>query len=301
MGGHHGEHYWQAVSVKPAYELLAESTSPYGEITATLDWCEENLFSPLWFVAEFFNSISNFGMFALGLYGAYRSYKQSLATRFIVSYLCLAVVGIGSFLFHATLLFESQLADELPMMWADGAFLYCMAPHNWRKNDTKRFLLLSVIALYTFGVSGIYIYTRNVIFFEVSYGLGVVLLFGHCLHWASNKGAHPKFAAQRRLIAIGAMSLVGAFTVWNIDNFFCNQLRAARVWLNSPYLAPLLQFHAWWHLGAGYATYLLGLFLSYRDVVEDEEMYGTRCKLTHGSTWFGLPILVENLKKDYNK
>ena len=35
-----------------------------------------------------------------------------------------AVVGLGSFIFHATLLYEAQLADELPMVWVAS---YCLA------------------------------------------------------------------------------------------------------------------------------------------------------------------------------
>lgn len=295
-----GQHeYWQAASVKPAHELLAESTSPYGEITATLDWCEENLFSPLWFVAEFFNSISNLGMFALGLYGAYRSYKQQLPMRFIAVYVGLATVGLGSFLFHATLLFESQLADELPMMWAMGTYLYCMAPREWRNQEHNRYLLLGVISAYVLGVTGLYTYTRNAVFFETAHGVGAAILLYRCVHWSRNQGSSEKFAVQRRWIAMAAASIVSAFALWNVDNVFCDWLRATRVWLNSPLLAPMLQFHAWWHLGAGYATYLLGLFMSFKELEEeDEEMSAgkqPRNKLVPGNNWFGLPILVEKI------
>lgn len=276
--------HWSAASSQSAAELAAHN--PYGEITSTLDWCEENLFSPVWFMAEFFNSISNLGMLLLGLYGAHRSWKQRLPQRFIVGYLALALVGVGSLLFHATLLFESQLSDELPMLWADAVFLFCMAPKRWREDDTKRYVLLGALAAYALGTTAVYLYTRSALFFESAYALGVVLMLVHCVHWAQTEGKQPRFAPQRRLIAVGAASLVGAFAVWNVDNLLCDQLRALRAWLGSPLLAPLLQFHAWWHLGAGYATYLLGVFVSYRD----EEMCG---RLVHGKTWFGLPILIE--------
>lgn len=35
-----------------------------------------------------------------------------------------AFVGLGSFIFHATLLYEAQLADELPMVYVA---TYCLA------------------------------------------------------------------------------------------------------------------------------------------------------------------------------
>jgi dihydroceramidase len=34
-----------------------------------------------------------------------------------------ALVGLGSFLFHATLLYEAQLADELPMIYVTSYLL----------------------------------------------------------------------------------------------------------------------------------------------------------------------------------
>ena len=46
-----------------------------------------------------------------------------------------------------------------------------------------------------------------------------------------------------------------AFIIWNVDNHFCSSLRSARASLH-PLLTPFTQLHGWWHLLAGYATYL---------------------------------------------
>jgi dihydroceramidase len=45
----------------------------------------------------------------------------------------LALVGIGSFAFHATLLYEAQLADELPMIFGAsyGIFLLTDTGHGF--------------------------------------------------------------------------------------------------------------------------------------------------------------------------
>jgi dihydroceramidase len=39
----------------------------------------------------------------------------------------IAVVGIGSFAFHASLLYEAQLADELPMVLAASYSLFILS------------------------------------------------------------------------------------------------------------------------------------------------------------------------------
>ena len=46
--------------------------------------------------------------------------------RFISCYLSLIVIGVGSFLFHASLLYHMQLADEVPMVWGTCVIAYCV-------------------------------------------------------------------------------------------------------------------------------------------------------------------------------
>jgi hypothetical protein len=50
--------------------------------------------------------------------------SYSLFTSLTVWFQGIALVGIGSFLFHATLLYEAQLADELPMIYVGSMSLF---------------------------------------------------------------------------------------------------------------------------------------------------------------------------------
>ncbi|KAG6814153.1 hypothetical protein H0H92_002148 [Tricholoma furcatifolium] len=95
----------------------------YGPVTATLDWCEANYqFSH--YIAEMANSFSNLFTIALAVCGGYTAMRQSLPARYVAGYAGVALVGIGSFAFHATLLFQAQLADELPMIYVGSMSLW---------------------------------------------------------------------------------------------------------------------------------------------------------------------------------
>ena len=51
------------------------------------------------------------------------------------------------------------------------------------------------------------------------------------------------------------------FLLWNIDNYYCGPITEFREETLRPsnylkFLSPFTQLHGWWHLFAGYATYL---------------------------------------------
>lgn len=103
------------------------------------------------------NSVSNFFTIAIALYGAKIMRDQNLPSRFTVGFLvtfsadtlasfsdrfpqAFAIVGVGSFAFHATLLYTAQLADELPMIFSVSSSLFIvfdtvpgfkMTPSSW--------------------------------------------------------------------------------------------------------------------------------------------------------------------------
>ena len=93
---------------------------PYwGEVTATIDWCEPNYtVSP--YIAEFVNTITNIGFVVLGLFGIYM--HPNLELRFYLAYVSIIFVGFGSAAFHATLKWYAQLGDEVCSL-SSSAFL----------------------------------------------------------------------------------------------------------------------------------------------------------------------------------
>jgi len=92
---HH--HTWYAAPHSPE-ELALSPHSIWGPITASLDWCEENL---LYFnLVEFFNATSNAMFIGPALYGLYRCYQMRMDYTVWLGYLAILIVGSGSFMFH---------------------------------------------------------------------------------------------------------------------------------------------------------------------------------------------------------
>jgi dihydroceramidase len=50
----------------------------------------------------------------IALYGFYNTWKLGFEKRFLLAYAAVSFVGMGSWCFHMTLLYEFQLLDELP-------------------------------------------------------------------------------------------------------------------------------------------------------------------------------------------
>lgn len=94
---------------------LNAKAADYGNHTSTIDWCELNYtHSP--YIAEFYNTLTNLPSILLGIWGCYGTLRGGVRKRYALGYLGLTGIGLGSFGFHASLKWEWQLLDELPMV-----------------------------------------------------------------------------------------------------------------------------------------------------------------------------------------
>lgn len=222
----------------------------WGEPTSTLDWCEEN-YAVTWYVAEFWNTITNLSMIIPPIYGIYEASRQGFERRFIACYLGLLLVGVGSSLFHMTLKYEMQLLDELPMVWCSLIMIYCILQTRAvaaDKGKSYAFLLLAYGIIFPC----VYLTFKDPLIMEVMYGATVVIMVICDTKEISDiKLNNPVLKVY---VAGLSMYLLG-FILWNIDNQFCGSIRTLRHSLN-PGVAPLTQLHGYWHLCSGYATYM---------------------------------------------
>lgn len=136
--------------------------------TATLDWCEQN-YELNYYIAEFWNTISNLAMIVPPIYSYVCSilYHNPVEIRFVLAYFTVLLVGIGSWLFHMTLRYEMQLFDEIPMVWGSLLLVYVLVTILHPHLDNSKSLQAGLIA---YGVFVTYAYLQFVypIIFQVS-------------------------------------------------------------------------------------------------------------------------------------
>jgi dihydroceramidase len=225
----------------------------WGPPTSSVDWCEANyVVSP--YVAEFFNTLSSLAMVTVGVIGLFRHWK-ALETRFLVAFFAIAVVGLGSALFHATLRFELQMLDELPMLYLALVMVYILLELRPGRRYGKWLpfvlfahgVLVTLLAALTRG-------RLQFFAFHLSFGsLEVFALFRVFLLYRASKS--PRI---RRLFWLGMSSYVVAVALWFVDLRFCDFLSVAL----PSFGVPNPELHAVWHVLVSFGFYLLVVMIS---------------------------------------
>ncbi|CAH3026995.1 unnamed protein product [Porites evermanni] len=233
--------------------LTADSNTEgfWGEATATIDWCEEN-YAVSSFLAEFWNTISNWLFLLPTLFGAWLSWKTKLERRYTLTFISLFVVGIGSLCFHATLLYEMQLLDELPMIYCTCIMIFCICQCSYHPRQHNTTLLLVLIFCCSM-ITLVYLTITNPLVFQWAYGILVAALVVVALM------SCRKHRGSWRLVTISLVSYATGFIFWNIDNNFCSSVRLLRNQFPVP-MRPFLQLHAVWHTLAAIGSYYHILF-----------------------------------------
>uniref|UniRef100_A0A1B6JD68 Alkaline ceramidase n=1 Tax=Homalodisca liturata TaxID=320908 RepID=A0A1B6JD68_9HEMI len=228
----------------------------WGPPTATIDWCEKN-YQVSFYVAEWWNTISNLMIILPPLWGIFEVYNQGFDKRFIFCNFLVAIVGVGSWFFHMTLLYEMQLFDELPMVYGSLFLLYCLieAPKAANKEFFSNKPLFAFLLTFAVIFTLIYLVWPQPWFQHSSYGVIVLGSFG-----MKAKIIREKKCRICKRICLTSISLyLFAFFLWNVDKLFCSSLENVRQKAPTG-VGPVTQLHAWWHALAGYSSYLLVLF-----------------------------------------
>ncbi|KAI7817822.1 ceramidase [Gamsiella multidivaricata] len=241
----------------------ASSSSAFNRIgfwspnTASVDWCENN-YVVSYYIAEFWNTISNFGSLLLVILG-YHLFPTNDG-RFKVLFWTCGVVAIGSTLFHGTLRHKMQLLDELPMLYSATIILYILveAKHGRQGSWFPVFLTTWLsLTTYIFSTTGgkLQFYT-----FQSTYTtLQLCMIYYLRLLHVQQRSKRPNPAVSvliRRALLFGAF----AVSIWLIDLRLCefiNGVGPKSVLRWNP------QLHAWWHVFSAVAMYHAALLVGY--------------------------------------
>lgn len=221
----------------------------WGEKTATVNWCEAD-YVYTHYIAEFGNSLSSLAIVLNGLYGIYAHYGK-LEARYYFAFGAFIVVGLGSFAFHATLRREFQLLDELPMVWGNGVFIYCVSCLKDKPNVGRPLLAITIAGIeFTMTLMVIFLDKEDQSVFICCYGAGVVYLM------IQSYKLNGEFNARKDVLLMETSILlyVGGFFLWLVDRHFCKLSFGHGLHIRS------LHLHSFWHLGAGMGTFSAVLF-----------------------------------------
>ncbi|KAL9933192.1 hypothetical protein V8E36_007910 [Tilletia maclaganii] len=248
-------------------------TGYWGEVTATLNWCEEKY---RWskYLAEPCNSLSNIVFVLLAGFGVRWTLRAQLPIAFVWCYLGIALIGIGSFAFHATMKWSMQAADELPMVYTTVIFSWAVF-ETTPIGQKSRFRILLPTFIFTFLIIYTHLYfsnKENTLLHQLTYAMLQIgssvrvysLLSSNPSSALSQKGGSQALVRQhvKSLFWTSTACFVVAFALWNVDNVFCEDLHKIRRRIG---LVPgiVLQGHSWWHLLTGFGAYIAGLAGAY--------------------------------------
>jgi len=153
-------------------------------------------------------------------------------------------------MFHMTLQYSMQLLDEIPMVWSSAAFIYTIYMTTSKPGEKGLFPLF-MLSLYCTLFTFIYSIWTHPIVHQVMYGILVVLILLQAAYILNN----DRDMVSIKLFILGLVTYGVGFLLWNFENHFCSAVQSARSSLPT-ILSPVTQLHGWWHLMAGYATYM---------------------------------------------
>eukprot|EP00038_Savillea_parva_P024363 m.43781 g.43781 ORF g.43781 m.43781 type:complete len:330 (+) comp6448_c0_seq2:39-1028(+) len=255
----------------------ASDSGIFGPPDGEFDWCEVN-FVHTELIAEPLNTITS-GLYVMA--GAASVFLHSsrgvqLPSHLFAQSIIIALIGLGSICFHATLRYNQQLWDELPMYWLIIAgsvtyFTRAIPPANADTAMQAPSWLPTVAAVWAFAVTAVILLTeRDGLAHVVSRGV-LTCSFSGLLVYTFTAGARTAqeidaaspsgamgLTSAATLFAVSFWSFIAGVLTWIVDILFCADLQNLAIYPN---------LHSAWHVGSAYGSYgllVLGTWHEYR-------------------------------------
>ncbi|KAK2999698.1 hypothetical protein RJ639_022581 [Escallonia herrerae] len=220
-------------------------SSFWGPVTSTTEWCEQN-YARSYYVAEFFNTVSNVPCILLALIGLINALRQRFEKRFSVLHVSNIILAIGSMLFHATLQRLQQQGDETPMVWEMLLYIYILYSPDWHYRST--------MPTFLFLYGAVFAIVHSQIRFEIGFKVHYLVLCLLCIPRMYKYYIHTDDRSAKRLAKLYLGTLLLGSICWLSDRVFCKDISR---WYFNP------QGHAIWHVFMGFNSYFANTFLMF--------------------------------------
>lgn len=160
-----------------------------------------------------------------------------------------------------SLLYEYQLLDELPMIYATCIPYWIVFSHGRTKSASRKVALQITLAALI--LTAIYLYYRDPTIHQAAYGILNAIIITKCLLLTKAECYDPVARKNLHMLcAFGILSFITGWGIWNIDIHLCQFWRFTRREIGMPW-GFFLEGHGWWHLLTGYGVYFYIVYLEY--------------------------------------
>lgn len=192
------------------------------ELPSSLSWCEKKyVVTP--YIAEFFNTITGVTL-CISAILQYKYHRENFLFKLQLSQFYTFIVGIGTIMFHSTLLYHWQLLDEIPMLLMAIEYIKILSLPN--KNAAFYYYPIYLIIPIYFIKPDYQVSLFQTVF--TSYVLIIIYKYKYEITHNKNVNIYLK-----KTISVFLLSLV----LWKIEQYYCENV-----------IIEFFQLHAIWHI-----------------------------------------------------
>lgn len=222
------------------------------DITANTDWCEENYQHSDW-IAETFNTLSSIPIATFALYGAIHAWRNGYEKRQFWLLIGLFAAGCGSICFHATLTWQGQALDELPMIIGASMFLFSSLH---LRETTVRWEVVTALIVYDATAFLLYFTHYYAVFIILYCIMSIPTMLVSLYHVRVSKVPVPWRTRSLGYFSV-CIYIIGFVFFWLPERIMCGN----RKFDSYVSVFQQLHFHAVWHLTTAFGTYFWSVYI----------------------------------------
>jgi dihydroceramidase len=232
---------------------------------SSINWCESD-YTNSSFIAEYWNTLTGICLCISSLLSYKSNVKYDIHILYYSNFL-LFIVGIGTILFHSTLIYIWQLLDEIPMMLIVIEYYRILTQKITLKKHISLFNAKKIYYLLPFIIISYYIHPKlQIVLFQGILSLCIINLLYTCysinIFLSKSNVMREDESMSRNLRPIvvthaidltnelnynltfyhykGLFILITSLIIWNIDNNYCQHY---------------IELHAVWHVMTSIGMY----------------------------------------------